>query len=414
MSYPIHESQRKKEVTGQMRIAFFGAFGIGNIGNEASLAAALKIVGHRYPLAKLIVVCPAPEIVRAEHGVEAVNKFAQAGRATATNVLERLIENIQRKSMAPFRLLSIYLFLRRIDIMIVPGTGILDDFKLGSSSPWPREIHRWSSLTRVSGTRLIYAGIGAGPIIHPRNRKLMTLALSCCDECSYRDQVSLEYMQSVGRNTSRDKVTADIVFSLPTSESIVEGEEEQRKSLGVGLGLMHYNGWSNKPDVEAEIYENYLSAMVGFSHHVMGLGHSIHLLTGDKADQPTVDDYLSRIRISPSQESLFFSPVADFSSLRHQIRRTDVVVATRYHNAIAALMEAKAVLAVGYADKFKALFARFGLSDYALSADHLTAAQMIESFSRLTLNRDTLVRQIERRLITERELAMESFSFLES
>jgi polysaccharide pyruvyl transferase WcaK-like protein len=399
--------------TSKMRIAFFGNFGVGNIGNEASLLAALNIVGERYPLAQLIVVCPNPEMVAAEHGVEAVNLNALSGRSPAANILEKVLRKIKRRLISPFSWLSIYFFLRDVDIMIVPGTGILDDFKLGPSSPWPRQIHRWSFLTRVSGTLLFFAGIGAGPIDHPRYLSLMTLALSCCDECSYRDQVSLEFMESVGRDTSRDKVTADIVFSFLTRETIDEEVEVQRKGLRVGLGLMSYNGWSDKPEIEAEIYENYLSTMVGFTHHILGLGHSISLLTGDRADQPTVDNYLSRIEVSHSQEQLFLSPINDFHSLRIQIRECDVVVATRYHNAIAALMEGKPVLAVGYAEKFRELLARFGLSDYALTADHISDARMIECFSMMTLNRDILVQQIERRLVEERELAMQSFSFLD-
>lgn len=53
------------------RAALFGLFGVGNIGNEASLASPIQAIRKRDPNADIVVVCAVPTVVSAEHGVDA-------------------------------------------------------------------------------------------------------------------------------------------------------------------------------------------------------------------------------------------------------------------------------------------------------------------------------------------------------
>ena len=59
-------------------IAFFGLFGTGNVGNEASLSSAVLAAQRIDPSAELVCVCSRPDVVRAEHGIGAVPIYMAA------------------------------------------------------------------------------------------------------------------------------------------------------------------------------------------------------------------------------------------------------------------------------------------------------------------------------------------------
>jgi polysaccharide pyruvyl transferase WcaK-like protein len=55
---------------------------------------------------------------------------------------------------------------RKFDIVVVPGTGILDDF----GEPWyamPYDLFKWSLAAMLGGRPFTFVSVGAGPIQHP-------------------------------------------------------------------------------------------------------------------------------------------------------------------------------------------------------------------------------------------------------
>ena len=103
---------------------------------------------------------------------------------------------------------------RRLELLIVPGTGILDDFE-GRPLGMPVAILAWCLAARLCGTRLAFVSIGAGPIEHPLSRWLMKTAAAMAHYRSYRDTVSKEFMESIGFDTRDDPIYPDIAFKLP-------------------------------------------------------------------------------------------------------------------------------------------------------------------------------------------------------
>src|SRR5690349_4294732 len=59
-----------------LRVATYGYFGMGNLGNEASLAAFLDYLRDRHPEAVLSCFAADAEAVRREHGVPATRLMA--------------------------------------------------------------------------------------------------------------------------------------------------------------------------------------------------------------------------------------------------------------------------------------------------------------------------------------------------
>lgn len=90
-----------------------------------------------------------------------------------------------------------FLLARRLDLIIVPGTGILDDFNENPFG-WPFTMLRWSLAAKLAGTRLAFVSIGAGPVRHPLSRFFIRQASSLSPFRSYRDQVSHDFMKGLG------------------------------------------------------------------------------------------------------------------------------------------------------------------------------------------------------------------------
>ena len=229
-------SSHRRDLT-QRSVVMIGLFGVGNFGNEASLAAALGAARRVLPTAHLTTICPNPARVEREHGVSGVSinpssrwaRFAEGSRLRrlATAPLRELARSgICCATSAP----------RRSDGR--SRNGILDDFGMGPSHV-PLQILRWSVAARMTGTRLVFLSIGAGPIVHRVSRLLMRASVAQADFCSYRDEGSRRFMASIGRQTADDEVWPDLVFALErgTAEPRIDAP------FTVALGVMNYRGW---------------------------------------------------------------------------------------------------------------------------------------------------------------------------
>ena len=90
--------------------------------------------------------------------------------------------------------------------------------------------------------------------------------------------------------------------------------------------------------------------------------------------------------------------LATFADLMRAMAPANVVIATRYHNLICALMLAKPTLSVGYGVKNAVLMEDMGLAEYSQLVHSLDIDQLIKQFTELE-SQAAPVRQ----LITDRD-----------
>ena len=83
--------------------------------------------------------------------------------------------------------------------------------------------------------------------------------------------------------------------------------------------------------------------------------------------------------------------------LVEEIARTDIVVATRFHNVLLGLMLKRPVVAISYHPKIASLMEAMDLSQYCQDIEHLDVAGLIRQFSELERNRSTVQALIERK-----------------
>ncbi len=360
------------------RIGLFGLFGSGNVGNDGSMEAMLNFVRSARPDAHVMCICADPDYVAKAFGVPAV----EIGPAVDDTPLGRLLAKAMptRKLLQWLRALK---NLRGLDVLIVPGTGILDDF---SERFWgsPASLFGWCLAARLRGVRIAFVSVGAGPITHSLSRALMKGAARMAQYRSYRDTVSKEFMASIGFDTARDPVYPDIAFALPAPATCKPPVASE--TLTVGVGVMAYFGWRGDAERGAEIYATYLGKLARFTLWLLDQGHRVRILMGETTDLRAIDDLLARLaaeRPHFPRERVTAEPVCSLHDLMAQIAETQVVVATRFHNIVCALKLGRPSISIGYARKNDVLMAEMGVGGFCQHIERLDVDLLMRQFTTL-------------------------------
>jgi polysaccharide pyruvyl transferase WcaK-like protein len=395
------------------RIGLFGLFGSGNTGNDGSLEAMLLFLREVRPDARIVCFCSAregaPDRLAGSLDVAAI----PFGLPKPANALLQLLDRLSLKG--PRLLLSwigAIRHARKLGVLIVPGTGILDDFGEGPFG-MPATLFGWCLAARLCGARIAFVSIGAGPIHHPVSRWLMRSAVAMAHYRSYRDTVSKAFMESIGFDTHADAVYPDVAFGLPAPGSAPRDAKE--RPLSVGVGVMTYLGWHNDSSRGGDIYAAYLATITKFVLWLVDRGHDVRLLMGDAADRRAIADVRSGVasaRPHLPQDRLLFDPAHSLHDLMRQIARTDVVVATRFHNVVCALKLGRPTISIGYADKNDVLMAEMGLGRFCQHVERLDLDLLIDQFTELLADRPRYERSLSHMNRAYRERLCEQELFL--
>lgn len=367
-------------------IGLFGVFGTGNFGNDGSLLAMTEILRRVAPEEPLLCICGNPEAVRQTFGLDAVAIYYVPKPSAHGGGLLSLARKATGKVVLWFHVLK---QVRRLKMMIVPGTGILDDFGVWPLA-WPYDLLTWCILARVMGVKVVLASVGAGPIHHPVSRWFMKLAAGSAHYRSYRDQLSKSFMESIGSDVSNDPIYPDIAFSLPKPPDA----SEENAHLTIGVGLMTYFGWKQNPRASGT-YTRYIEKMVGFVRWALSEGYGVRLIMGDLSDMQAVTDVLQALKKEGDPgEALLFEPARTLHEIMDQMARVDLVVATRFHNVICALKMGKPTLSIGYAKKNDALLGEAGLGDFCQDIELLDLERLKTQTKNLIADRTVLAKKI--------------------
>jgi polysaccharide pyruvyl transferase WcaK-like protein len=289
--------------------------------------------------------------------------------------------------------------LRGKDMLIVPGTGLLTD---AHTSPlgWPYDVFKWSLVARLCRCKLLFVGVGAGPIRHPLSKWFIRSALSFADFRSYRDNSTLEYLESIGFSRDGDRVCPDLAFSLPQS-TLPEVAAEKRGRPVVGIGVMEFPATLTTGKPDAVVHRAYLERLATFAGWVLDRGYDVRVLIGDFTyDRAVLKEFRALLmdRIpADAAGRVIDSPAHSVEELIAQLAGTDMVVATRFHNVVLSLILGKPVISVSFHHKCASLMKRMGLSAYTQDMSDLDVDRLIEQFRELEKNAEALRASVRRR-----------------
>lgn len=380
-----------------VRVGVFGLLGSGNLGNDGSLEAVLGYLRAAHPEAVVDALCGGPEVVTARYQIPATRLHWYRGEyRTASRA-----GSIAAKGLGKFvDALRTAAWVRRHDVVIVPGMGVLEATL--PLRPWgfPYSLFLLCASGRLSGTRIALVGVGAAPIGNRPTRALVRWSARLAAYRSYRDLQSRDAMRAMGVDTARDEVYPDLAFALPTPPGAPSGPPAQPGPVCVGV--MDFHGGNDDRSRAEEIHRRYLDGMTRFVRALVADGRPVRLLTGDACDAPVVGAILDAVD-SPLVTAAEAASLAD---LMKETAAADTVVATRYHNLVCALKVGTPTLALSYAAKSDALMDRMGLGAYCHPAREVDADRLLEQFRALEQRSAQLRRTLaERNLVTARHLA---------
>jgi polysaccharide pyruvyl transferase WcaK-like protein len=387
-------------------MAFFGHFDSTNFGNEITLQAILYNLWRFQPDAKVLCISTGPEAATATHHVKAIpvtKRFIECWRPR--NRLNRLLCKVCiALPNEAYRWVSGLISLWRVDVLVVPGTGLLTD-AYGLFGWGPYNLFRWSLIAKLCRCKLLLVSVGAGPIYGLLGRWLVKSILSLADFRSYRDQSTTHWLTGIGFKTDSDRVYPDLAFSLPQAVIPQRGAGNSRRRV-VGLGVMQSAGKYSIANPSDNTYLAYLENLATFVEWLLARGYDVRLLIGDLGDTNAKNYFrdLLRKRISATgEERIVDEPIRSPGDLLLQIAATDLVVATRFHNVLLSLFCNKPVISISFHHKCESLMSSMGLSEYCLDLNNFDADQLSEKFCHLERKCDVLKSAISQKVIEFRE-----------
>jgi polysaccharide pyruvyl transferase WcaK-like protein len=380
------------------RIILFGNFGTLNWGNEGTLEATIQNVRECCPDRSIICICTEPDDVRERYGIGTFPLRAPYTRFFK-NTNSLIIKALRRVFLAPP--VTVLHALRGAGLMmssttmIVPGTGLLNDFGTGPLGV-PYLIFKWCLLAKIFGVKLVFLSNGAGPLREKWSRVFIVHALKLADYRSYRSEKDRVFVKKIGVEAGGDHVLPDLAFSL--KNSMFDQKMNGGSSRTIGLGIMDYYGEHGISKGNEQVHENYLNTMCQFVEYCLQKQFKIRMLIGDSTyDTSVKQEFLKLIRERVDEQ--YLSNVLDgeiktLDDLLVDLSRSEIIISPRFHNIIYGMMLGKPVLSLSYHNKFESLMESCDMTDYALNLDNLDINLLINTFESLYGNREDVAGKV--------------------
>jgi polysaccharide pyruvyl transferase WcaK-like protein len=380
-----------------------------NLGNAAMQAAVIANVRKRIAGIEILGITLNPEETGRRLGVEAFplagvsrpyyGLFNSAGLTTEqprTPEFERIKKGLKqipvlRTFLRAIRICVMELahitaaarVVRKLDCIMIPGGGTLDDFWGG---PWgqPWALFKWSLLSRVYGVPFLFVSIGKSSLERPLSRFFARVALRLAAYRSYRDKDSKMAVQSL-IDAHDDPVYPDLAFSYPcpvlqTPRHYAPPDDR----LMVGVNPIAHCDPRVSPLKDERRYTEYLGRLAEVVKWLLRQGHRIVFFTTDPGDRTAVDDIQAIISGCPRDtdaiQTLPSSTEQSVDGFLKNISGVDLTIASRLHGVILSHLNATPVLALSFDPKVDAHMNAIDQKDYCLNIDHWEVETLIARF----------------------------------
>lgn len=397
------------------KICLFGHFGMFNWGNDSTIKAILCNLRLFRPDAEIICITTGPEALAATEKIKTVPVRRNFNKSeTSQSRLGKLVRRIFIGGPGElYRWFEAFKTLKGTEMLIIPGTGLLTD-AYGLRGWGPYNLFKWSLMGKLRGAKLLFLSVGAGPFYSAPGKWLVKSTLRMANFRSYRDDASMNWLKRIGFQTDGDRIYPDLVFSLPESV-LPQSENKGGRRRVAGLGVMVYAGKYSVAEPSDAIYQQYLENLAVFAEWLLARNYDIRLLTGDVTDQPVTEELKSllRKRLPGFDESrIIDGPVASVEQILSEVVETDIVVATRFHNVLLALLLNKPVIAISFHHKCASLMSQMGLSEYTHDINSMNADRLIEQFLDVEKKNDQLKLLIRERVEQSRKALDEQYNLI--
>ncbi len=421
-----------------IKIGLLGNIGNGNLGDEATFAAVIQSIRHYCPHAEIYGFSDNPKDTWERHrisvfpvrrmrerslptGKDDVKKFdLEEGTKGFNSLFEKLKSKFKTipliykplKAGQQSLIFSLHLFeeikffvecleiVKGTHLIIVPGSGHLSDHFGG---PWnyPYTLVKWAVIAKVSGAKLAFLSVGAGPLNSRLSRLFIKKSLSLSSYRSFRDSDSRRLAEKIGLR-GESSIFPDLAHSLRIGQVSHDFYKKELRPL-IGINPFPHYDYRYWPISNPSAYSNYVIRLASFASWLLENGYRIlFFATQTRADPPVIEDIKNILKRNGNLnfgKQLFAPSIQTIDDLISQLSITDFVVATRYHAILISFLLNKPVLGIANHHKMINLMRDMGQSEYVLSIDDFDLKSLVERFSLLESNRESIKDRIEKEIV---------------
>ena len=425
-------------------IALWGHFADANLGDEAPPTAVLHHLRRMLPEAKFVLICRFPHIAQATYGLpaypiarlrasrtgpwqpppvpptdpddpsEAPSTGAWRGRLRrflplrVAVLLARAAWQILRSIGPEARFLwRSYRTLQGVDLLIVTGSGPIFDY-FGGFWGFPVTVWKWATLTRLTGTRLAFASVGAGPIGSRRSGRLLARALRHAEYVAFRDQRSRLLMEKHGYSEP-SVVRPDLAHSLPRPEAAPAAP----RPLRVGINPMIVHNPTFWPGSDETVYQRYIKVLAALAIELERDGCDVFFYGTQKDDGVASAEVQAAIeQAEPLARVPAFVFPASVDALAGLSSGADILVTTRFHGAVFGVMTCTPTVAICYQAKTLEVMEQAGIEEFAFAFEDINAAQLREALDAAVARRRDITAALRRHAVVTRTQLDEQYKWL--
>lgn len=358
------------------------------------MQATFDVLRERWPSVDLRAFTLHPERTRAGHGVDAefltgvTRPMFLAARGDGPFVVRAARSLARRTSRVPLvgwlsglaseltanlvlettSLVSAWGWLRTADLILAAGGGQLDAV-WGGAWGQPYALARWAWLAQRARVPFAFLSVGYGGAGGASSRALLRYAISSSVYCSVRDSGSLALARKLGVKRTVP-IVPDLAFALRSKPAL----RPQRPGYDIGISPMVFMRPGNWPQHDRAVYERYVALWADLVADRVSEGDRVHFFVTDPADMHAVRDVLARLNDS-DRAACVVEDVSTPTELLDLFRRLDLVVSSRLHGVLLAIVAGRPVLALSHERKVRAVMSDAGVESFCLDLPSATLDQ---------------------------------------
>jgi polysaccharide pyruvyl transferase WcaK-like protein len=164
------------------------------------------------------------------------------------------------------------------------------------------------------------------------------------------------------------------------------------------------------------VHRAYLATMAAFARWLLAHDYDVRLLIGDFAyDRDVLTEFAASLKreMPPDDPGrVLDTPALSVEELLSQIAATDLVVATRFHNVLLALLLKKPVASVSFHHKSVSLMRAMGLSEHSRDIGDLDLEWLIGQVDALQRNASALIDRMSERVEENRKILDDQYGLI--
>jgi polysaccharide pyruvyl transferase WcaK-like protein len=387
--------------------------GWGNLGDEAILQATFASLRRRWPDADLRAFTLHPARTAANHGVEAepltgMNRPlfgaplgegpypVRAARAIAqrtsavpwlgglANRVSTLVATVIFESIS---LRRSWQWLRAADLLIASGGGQLDAV-WGGTWGQPYALARWAWLARRARVPFVLFSVGYGGASGWLSRRFLRYAVSSSDYCSVRDAGSRAMTMQLGVERELP-IVPDLAFALASALPI----PSRRPGRDIGISPMVYLRPGSWPVENHAEYARLIALWTDLVKATVEMGNRVHLFVSSPSDMTAVRDVWDQLG-EPIRAECTIADTANPNALLDLFHTLDVIISSRLHGVLLAIVAARPVVALSHERKVQAVMHDAGVADFCADLTTATLEQITGMLGDLAGNPDSCTRRL--------------------